>query len=327
MKKILVTGGTGFLGSNIAAGLREAGFDVRVLRRQSSSLRALEGVDVEFAIGDIRDIEAVRRAVRGCDTVFHTAALVSYWRRQREEMYEVNIGGTRTVVDACLQEGVEKLVHTSSIAAIGFPGNGMPADESTPFNWDEYDIGYRISKHRAEQEIHRGVEKGLPAVIVNPSVILGERDINFNGGQIVRDVYKKRIFYYTTGGTSIVYVGDVVRGHLSAARQGRTGERYILCGKNLSHHEIVSVTADVVGGLRPFARLPMWLVRTIASASETYANLTNTKPWIGKELINGINLHCRFSCEKAQRELGYSVTPFRVAVQNTFNWYRQHHLL
>ena len=327
MKKILVTGATGFLGSNLASALVESGAKVRILRRPTSSLGALEGIDVEHVVGDIRDPEAVLRAARGCETVFHAAALVSYWRRQREEMYATNIGGTANVVNACLKAGVRRLVHTSSIAAIGFAGNGTLANESTPFNWDRYDIGYRISKYHAEQEIVRGIQRGLSAVIVNPSVIIGERDIHFNGGQIIRDVYRKRIFYYAKGGINIVYVGDVVRGHISAAQLGGIGERYILGGENLTHRDVIAITADIVGGMKPVAKLPMWLVRSIAEASELYGNLTNSKPWIGRELIGGIDLQCWFSCDKAKENLGYTVTPFRTAVQKAFDWYRQEHLL
>jgi len=327
MKKILVTGGTGFIGSNLAAALVEQGYSVHLLRRLSSPLTSVADLDVEYAIGDLRDKESVRKAIKGCDTVFHAAALVSYWRRQREEMYDINIGGTRNVVEACLQEGVERLVHTSSIAAIGYSETDMPADETNAFNWDSFDIGYRISKFRAEQEILKGVSLGLPAVIVNPSVVIGERDIHFNGGQIIRDVYRKRLFYYISGGTSIVYVGDVVQGHIQAALKGRIGERYILSGENLTYREMLETIAEIVGGMRPFFRLPVWAARGIASASEMMSDLTGTKPWVGRELVAALRIRTRFSCEKAMRELGYSVTPFRTAVQRTFDWYREHNFL
>ena len=327
MRTILVTGATGFLGSNLAAALVREGAYVRILRRTASDLRALEGIDVEHRIGDVRDLDSLGRAMRGCDTVFHAAALVSYWRRQRDELFATNIRGTANVVDACLRLGIEKLVHTSSVAAVGFESDGSLADESTAFNWRPYDVGYRISKFRAEEEVYRGVRLGLPAVIVNPSVIIGERDIRFNGGQIVRDVYKKRLFYYIRGGINIVYVGDVVRGHLMAARQGRIGERYILSGENLTHRQVIGVTAEIVNGLKPVAKLPMWFARGLALAAEAFGNVTRRKPWISRELIAGIDRICWFTHEKAGRELGYSVTPFRTAVRSTFEWYQRHSLL
>src|SRR3990172_2285772 len=165
MKNILITGGTGFIGSNLSAALVERGYSVRLFRRPSSDLTAIGGLDVEQVPGDLRDPDSLRKAVKGWDTVFHVGALVSYWRRQREEMYEINIGGTRNVVEACLAAGIERLVHTSSIAAIGYPGDGSLADENNLFNWDSLDIGYRVSKFRAEGEVLKGVSRGLPAVI------------------------------------------------------------------------------------------------------------------------------------------------------------------
>ncbi|MGB2869349.1 MAG: SDR family oxidoreductase [Bacteroidota bacterium] len=327
MKTCLVTGGNGFIGSNIALALLNAGCGVRVLHRHNSDLRALEGATVEHCIGDVRDPDSLRRAIKGCDTVFHTAAIVSYWRKERELMYDVNIRGTRNVVEACLDLGVEKLVHTSSIAALGPAENGEPIDEAAPFNWDRFDVGYRISKNKAELEVLRGVRQGLQAVIVNPSVVIGPRDVQFHGGQLIRDVRKRRIFYYPDGGINIVYVDDVVRGQLAAAQRGRIGERYILCGENLTHRQALTTIADVVGGLRPFFKLPSLLAKRIAGTAEGVANMTGFRPWVTRELIAGIGLNSWFTCRKAERELGYAMTPFRDAVEMTFRWYREKHLL
>lgn len=321
MKNVLVTGGTGFLGSSIAKALLQEGCSVRILRRANSDKRAIGDAPVEHVPGDVRDRRSLLRAMQGCDTVFHTAAVISYWRRERDTMYDVNIRGTRNVVECCLELGVGKLVHTSSIAAIGYPeGNGL-ADESNNFNWDGYDVGYRISKHRAEEEIRRGVHKGLQAVMLNPAVIIGPGDIHFHGGQIIRDVALKCIFFYLEGGMNVVYIDDVVRGHLAAAKQGRVGERYILCGENLTHQEIFGTTASLVGGISPKFKLPIGLAQWIGTAAEAGANVLRKKPWVTKELLAGAGLYNYFSCDKARRELNYTVTPFREAVQRTFEWY------
>lgn len=326
MKNILITGGTGFIGSSLAIALVEQGHTVRILRRENSDLRAIGNLDVQHALGDIRDVEAVKRAMKGCDTVFHTAAVVSYWRRQRSHMFDVNIGGTRNVVEACIELGVSRLIHTSSIAAIGHSPSKL-ADENTTFNWGPLDIGYRISKHLSEQEIMRGIKLGLPAVIVNPAVVIGPRDIHFHGGQIIRDVYKKRIFYYPRGGTNVVYIDDVVRGHIAAARQGRIGERYILSGENLTHQQMVTIIAELVNGLKPFLRLPKTIAAGIASVAELVALATRTKPWVTRELVAGIDRTTHFSHAKATRELGYFPTPFHDAVQKTFEWYRRNEMI
>ena len=327
MRNILVTGGTGFLGSNLAAALVQEGCAVRILRRPGSNLNALGQLPVEHCIGDVLDLESLRRATKGCDTVFHTAAVISYWRRERPLMYDVNIQGTRNAAQACLENGIQKLVHTSSTAAVGFPENGTLADESTRFNWGPFDVGYRNSKHQAEQEILSAVKQGLDAVMVNPTVTIGPRDIHFHGGQLLRDVRRKMIFYYVRGGMSVAYVDDVVRGHLLAARYGRTGERYILSGENLSHREIISTTASVVGGIDPLFRMPYGLVSVVTKGAESVARILNRRPWVTRELLAGSNLNYHFSCTKAQKELGYTYTPFREAVQKTFAWYRERGLL
>jgi dihydroflavonol-4-reductase len=327
MKNVLVTGATGFIGSNLVEALLKDGCNVKILRRRESDMRALEGLEAEPCLGDVRDAAAVLDAVKGCDTVFHAAAIVSYWKRERPLMEAVNVGGTRNVVDACLKSGVRRLIHTSSVAAIGFPGHGMTADENTMFNWEPYDIGYRNTKWAAEQEIARGVKLGLDAVMVNPSVVIGPRDIHFHGGQLIRDIYHKRIFYYVNGGMSVAYVKDVVRGHLLAADRGRTGERYILSGESLSHREIISTIAEIVGGIKPFFRMPSAAVTTVALIAEAAGNILDKKPWVTRELFAGSRFRYHFSCKKAEAELGYSAIPFQQAVSNTFEWYKTHGLI
>jgi dihydroflavonol-4-reductase len=327
MRNVLVTGGTGFIGSNLAAALLSEGCNVRILRRPGSDLRALNDLPVTHVLGDVCDTDSLKAAMRGCDTVFHTAAIVSYWKKERQRMYDVNIGGTRNIVEACLELGVTTLVHTSSIAAVGYPEHGSTANESNAFNWQKYDVGYRISKFEAEREVQRGVARGLDAKIVNPSVVIGERDIHFHGGQLIRDIYRKRIFYSVEGGMNIVYVGDVVRGHIHAALRGRTGERYILCGENHTHNEVISIIAEVVGGIRPLFQMPHAGVIAVASLAEWVANGLGRRPWVTRELLAGSHIRYHFSCHKAETELGYTFTPLRTAVEKAFSWYRSNHLL
>lgn len=327
MKNVLITGGTGFIGSNLAHALLREGCSVRILRHPHSDLRAIGNANVEHCIGDILDPFSIKQAMQGCDTVFHTAAFISYRKKERKEMYEVNITGTRNVVNACLELEVKKLVHTSSIATIGFSQDGKPADESNTFNWEQYDIGYRISKHLADQEIERGVKLGLPAVMVNPAVVIGPGDIHFHGGQLIRDVHKKRVFFSISGGMNVVYINDVVQGHIEAARRGRIGERYILCGENLTFEENLTRIAEIVGGWTPRFQLPAKFVQWLSAAVETTSDMLHIKPWITKELFAGIGINNYYTSEKAQRELGYSITPFKEAVEKTFRWYKEQHFL
>ena len=250
-EKFLVTGGTGFIGSNLAAALSHQGFNVRILRRPNSNLFNITSLEAEHRIGDVRDADSLRNAMRGCDTVFHTAAMVSFWKPARQLQYEINVRGTQNVVDACLQENVERLVHTSSIAAIGHRDRRELADESTAFNWQQIDNGYKNSKHMAEKEILKGVASGTRCGHGEPGSghrsgrhPLQRRETHPFGEETSGTFYMK-------GGMNVVFVGDVVAGHIGAARKGRKGERYILGGENVTHKQAFQITAEVVGGIVP----------------------------------------------------------------------------
>jgi dihydroflavonol-4-reductase len=321
MKNILVTGGTGFIGSNLSQKLLADGYNVRILRRQDSDLSAINGIDVEHRIADVRDKDAVRSAIRGCDTVFHTAATVSFWRKKRDLMYDVNVLGTRNVAEAALETGVERFVYTSSVATFGYRKDGLPTDETTEFNWAPLNIPYKNSKYQAEGEVLKAMEKGLSAVIVNPTVVVGARDIHFHGGQMIRDVKRGLAPLYLDSWINVVYVGDVVFGHIQAAKKGRLGEKYILSGENLKTKEAFERTANIVGGLRPKIRVPFVFARATARVCDLVSAVTNLKPLITPELIDAAEYENPYSADKAIRELDYRITPFEVAVKEAYDWY------
>jgi dihydroflavonol-4-reductase len=322
MKNILITGGTGCLGSNLAARLVSDGLNVRILRRSSSDLLTLKDIAVEHRIGDLLDPASLRDAMRGCDTVIHAAALVTFAARRRDEQFAVNVNGTRNVVDACIGEGIKKLVHVSSIAAIGVPDGTSPATEEVAYNWGA-SPGYKFSKHLAEREVLAGVAKGLPAVIVNPSVIVGERDVNKHGGQLIVEAKRGRVPVYIRGGMNVVYVQDVVRGVIAAAERGRIGERYILCGENLTHKVIFQRTARIVGGFSPFIELPIPLLRLGIRTLEAVSAILGRDPWISADMVAGAGRFNWYDCSKAKRELDYTITPFDEMISAAYQWYRQ----
>ncbi len=322
----LITGGTGCIGSNLAAELIARGFHVRILRRPSSDMSALKDVKAEFLQGDVRDPESLRTATRGCTYVFHAAALVGFSAKHRDEQYNVNVLGTRNVIDACIASGVRRLVHVSSIAALGFPPPGTIGDERTPYSWKQR-TGYKASKHLAEQEILAGVDRGLDAVIVNPSVVIGERDIHFRGGQLVRDARRGLLLLAVKGGMNVVYVGDVVRGMIAAAERGRKGERYILCGENMTHKEIFRRTAEIVGRWGPVATVPTGALRLAAHAIEAVSGLLGVNPLLTGDLVANAGKFNWYSCAKAQRELGYTFTPFDDTIRAAYRWYKENGFL
>lgn len=323
MKTVLVTGSTGCIGSNLCLKLLEMGIEVRALHRKHSNSITLGNADVDHRIGDILQPSTIHSAMKGCDTVFHTAAIVSFWRRRREEQLECNVKGTRNVVNTCLELGIQKLVHTSSIAALGFTTDTSLIDESTPFNWDEH-ITYKYSKHLAELEALRGADAGLNATIVNPTVVIGPRDVNLHGGQLVRDLARGRVPAYVAGGMNIVGVHDVVKGHIAAASKGKQGGRYILGGVNLSHKDVFTLVAKVLNVKPPRFQAPVLGVKLLANVCDLIAAVTSTEPWISSELISGIGMNNWSSIEKAKRELGYSPGSVEEAIRDAYDWYENH---
>ena len=321
--KVLVTGGTGFVGSQIVAALVRRGDAVRVLHRATSNLIMLEGLPVEHFLGDVLEPEAVARAVAGCDLVFHVAAVASYWRAQREQVYKVNVEGTRIVMEACLAVGVPRTVHTSSVAAIGIPRNGRPADESATFDAFSATFAYADSKHRAEAVVLQAVARGLPAVIVNPGAIYGAGDHNLISGSMVLELARRSVPLVPDGGLCVVDIDAVVQGHLAAAERGRIGERYILGGENLTLLEIATEICVVVGRRAPRATVPAWTLPPAALAVDAFNRLGLGPPVVSGEQIRMAGLRVFYDTTKAVRELDYPLLPFRGAVEKTYRWYQE----
>jgi dihydroflavonol-4-reductase len=326
MKTVLVTGSTGFIGSNLARELVNRGLSVRAFHRPASNTFLLNGIDVEHITGDILDMTSLRCAMRGCDTVFHTAGIVSFWKGKKEEQIRVNIEGSRNIARASLDSNIETLVHTSSVAAIGHKPDGSVSDEDTPYNWGDA-IVYRYTKHLAELEIMRGAEQGLRAVIVNPSIVIGPGDRNEHGGRLIIDVKRGHMPFYTSGGTNIVGIGDVVQGHLKAAERGRTGERYILSGSNFTHYDLLKLIAKLVNGQPPFIRIPPPLVVSAGKIFDAYGQFTKREPALTSALSANIIRHIWFTCKKATAELDYHPSPVEDSIIRAYEWYKKHGIL
>jgi dihydroflavonol-4-reductase len=209
---------------------------------------------------------------------------------------------------------------------LGYRTDGKLIDETTKYNWGPTN-GYKYSKHLAEMEILEGVNRGLNAVILNPSVIIGPGDLYVHGGQLVRDIARKRIPAYSAGGMNIVGVRDVVAGHIAAASHGKSGERYILGHKNLTHKQVFAFVADVLDKPAPVIRSPIILTRFIARTSDLVGAITGKQPWITSELISGLGMKNWYSIDKAIHELGFSPTSLEDAVRDSYEWYKRHGML
>jgi dihydroflavonol-4-reductase len=322
--KALVTGSTGFVGANLCRALIERGWSVRALHRALSRLDALADVSVEHALGDVIEPASLTEAMRGCDVVFHVAAVADYWRQGADRLYRVNVEGTRAVCQAALDAHVERLVFTSSVAALGIPQHGQPADESHQFNLPPERFRYGHSKWLAEGIVHDYVSRGLDAVIVNPSVILGPGDLNLISGSIVTEYASGRVPpVYPSGGTNYIDVADVCAGHLAAAEHGQTGERYILAAHNLTHKEAAQVVCEVVGAPMPRFELPRALIRPLAALIDLAALVARRPLPLNGDQLRLSAEFIYFDASKAVRGLGLPQTPFRDMVERTYRWYRE----
>lgn len=323
--RALVTGATGCVGANIVEALLARGYDVRALRRATSKLDALAGLDPDYAIGDVMDEASLRAAMAGCELVFHAAAVSQYWRNGPEAIYAANVEGTRNVLRAALAQGVRRVVFTSSVAALGVPTRrGQLVDESAMFNLRPAQFHYGHSKVLAEAEVQRAVAEGLDVVIVNPVSVIGQRDVHFVGGEILRTAKRGLLIAAPPGGMGIVSAQTTGEGHVLAAERGRTGERYILNGENVPHRTLMTLAAEVTGGRAPWITIPRGLMAPLATLVDLLNRVRRSTP-----LVDGSQLHLSmrdmyFDGSKAERELGFTGGSAQASVVEAWKWYREH---
>ncbi|MGI9174368.1 MAG: NAD-dependent epimerase/dehydratase family protein [Rhodothermales bacterium] len=312
--KILVTGATGLLGSERTRQLVADGADVRILRRATSKLDLLGDVadQVEHAVGDVNDVERLQAAMADVRQVYHVATFVGFGgRRDRERLRRVNVVGTANVVNAALAAGVERLVHTSSMAAFGRPEDATQTiDETSEWRASRMNTAYAESKYLAELEVFRGIAEGLDAVIVNPALIFGLGRPGEGTMQIAQQVRDGRLPAVPTGGTNVVDVIDVAAGHRLAMARGETGERYFLGSENLTWRAIIGTLAEAFGVAPPRRTLSPTLALTAGTLAEAFAFVTGSRPRLTRETARTASRFYRYSNQKAIEELGCSFRPF-----------------
>jgi dihydroflavonol-4-reductase len=321
--KTLITGANGFVGSAVMQQLLAADHDVRILVRPQSDRRNLEGKPVDICEGDLRDKDSVKQAIKGCDTLFHLAADYRLWIPDPDVMYKINVDGTRNLMLSALDAGVNKIVYTSSVATLGLNKDGTPADEDTPVSLSDMIGHYKRSKFLAEEEVNKLVkEEGLPVVIVNPSTPVGPRDIKPTPtGRIILDTIRGRMPAYVDTGLNIVHVNDVAKGHLQALEKGKTGERYILGGENLTLKQILYTINEMVQRKPPGIRLPHNLVLPIAWLMECWANITDHEP---RATVIGVKMSKKrmfFCSQKSIDQLGYEIQPAYNGIKDAIEWF------
>jgi dihydroflavonol-4-reductase len=315
--KTLITGATGFIGSHVARLLAERGDELKVTVREHSQIELLDDIDRETVKCDLLDRRAVRRALAGVNRVFHCAGLVSLRERDAQAVFDVNVVGTRTLLEECLRADVERVVFTSSVAAIGPAPSGGTADETQVFRAGHLGIPYVNSKHEAEVEALRLAAHGLPLVCVNPTFVYGGGDVHGGSTGLVRRFLLGRIPVYTDGAINVVDIDDVARGHLLADEKGEPGERYILGNRNYTWDRLFADLARVSGFEAPPLKLPPPLALRLAELIERGPGRA---PVTALE-VRSASQWWTYKNNKAKRELGWTTSPHEDTIEATIQWY------
>lgn len=322
----LVTGATGFVGNHVARQLLSAGHSVRVLVRRGSNHQALDGLAVERVEGDLRDSLSLDRAMKGVRRLFHVAADYRLWARNPGEIYDTNVEGTRRLLEAAGNAGVERVVYTSTVATIAVPSHGAALpNEETRTALGQMIGHYKRSKFLAELEAIQAADAGLPVVIVNPTAPVGPGDWKPTPtGRIIVDFLNGKMPAYVDTGLNVVAVEDVAAGHLLAAEKGRIGERYILGARNMTLKQILDALARITGRPAPRVRLPHAVALAAGYADELFSRLTGREPQIPVEGVKMSRHRMFVASDKAERELGYKPGAVEAALERSVRWYEQH---
>lgn len=328
MSKVLVTGANGFLGSWLCRNLIDQGQHVCALVRKSSDLSELEGLKIEYKMGDITDLHSLLDASAGMDSVFHLAGLIAYKKSQRDMMEKVNVSGTANVLEACRAQNIRKLVHLSSVVAVGA---GFSPDqvlnEESPFNVHHLNLGYFETKRKAEDLVREACAKNrIDAVILNPSTIYGPGDAKKGSRNTQLKVAQGRFPYYTSGGVNVVAVEDAIAGILSAWKKGRTGERYILAGDNLLIKDLFRIIALKAGQKVPDKKIPSFVLHALGITGDLISSLGFSSS-ISRENAWTSTLFHWFDSSKAQKELDFKPRSAEIAISQSVQWMKENGLL
>jgi len=322
--KCFVTGATGFLGSHVARQLLSNGAELRLLVRATSRTENIADLPADRVVGDLRDVESLRRGMSGCEVVFHVAADYRLWSRDGRELYQSNVDGTRNILQAARDSSVRRVVYTSSVATMGFGNNGSVTDERTPVSLANMIGDYKRSKFMAEQLVIEAARSGQDVVMVNPTTPIGERDIKPTPtGRIVVDFLKRKFPAYVDTGLNLVDVKDCANGHLLAMDKAVAGERYILGGENLTLKQILDKLAALTGLPSPSIRLP-YAVAYATGVVDTLVTgtLRKQEPRVTLDSVRMGRKKMFVTSAKAERELGWNPGPVDAALQRAVEWFR-----
>jgi dihydroflavonol-4-reductase len=324
--KVFLTGATGFVGSHVARAYAAQGAELRLLTRSTSNRAALEGLHAEVVTGDLTNVEGLRTAVRGCEALVHVAADYRLWVRDPRAMYAANVDGTRGLLRIAREEGIAKVVYTSSVATMGFRSDLTMVDETTPVSVKDMIGHYKRSKYLAEQEAIAAAKAGQHVMILNPTTPIGAGDAKPTPtGRIVVDFLNRKFPAYVDTGLNLVDVEEVARMHVAALECGRVGERYILGGENLTLKQILDRMSAITGLPSPKMKVPHAVAMAFAFFDETITGKVRGKePRATVEAVRMGKKYMFASSAKAERELGFKVLPIYSALRTAIEWFVEH---
>ena len=324
--KVFLTGSTGFVGSHVAQAYAGENVELRLLTRKTSNLAAIESLPAETVVGDLSQPESLRSAIRGCDALVHVAADYRLWVRDPQQMYKVNVEGTRELLRIAREEGVAKVVYTSSVATMGFKADGTIVNEETPVTLSNMIGHYKRSKFLGEQQAIQAAKAGQHVIILNPTTPIGPGDAKPTPtGRIIVDFLNKKFPAYVDTGLNLVDVEEVARMHIVALDRGTPGERYILGGENLTLKQILDRMSAITGLPSPTMKVPHSVAMAFALFDETVTGkLRGKEPRATVEAVRMGKKMMFASSAKAERELGFRVLPVYPALRAAIDWFLAH---
>ena len=321
--KCLVTGATGFLGTNLVHALVREGWSVRAFGLPDSQSRYFDKLPVEMVFGDITDPQEVERAVKGVDVVFHLAGDTSWWKRRFKRQRHINVDGAVNIARACQKHGVRRLVHTATVDALGYNPKGLADETWTGYNYGGTGYNYADTKREGERRVREYNGQGLEVVVIYPGSMIGPYDFTLQYGRLFFDLRDGKVPGCPPGGVSFGHVAAVADAHIQAALKGRPGEGYICAGVNVSYRELFQAIADCFSCAAPRLVFPRWAFVTYGYAMPLVSVFTGQPPEVDPGMARYMSVNAYYDSSKAVRELGYQVVPLADMVHDAYEWYRR----
>ena len=331
MKKILVTGATGFLGTNITLQLLKLDYNIRAFGLPNSTTKYIDNPHVEFQFGDIVNPDDVKKAVEGVDIIIHTAGDTSFWKKLFKRQRAINIDGVRNILQAALDASVEKVVHTATVDSIGYNKEGL-ADEhwdDDPKNYNYANTGYNYAdtKREGEQIAFNFAKKGLDVTIINPGSMMGPYDHTLQFGRLYKDIRDRNVPGIPPGGAPWAHVSEVAKAHITAIEKGNKGERYICGGVNETYKTQFTLIAESLNVNPPKRILPRWFTVFYAYLCEFASHFTKNPPELNPGMARYMSVFPKYDSSKAIRELGFNIIPLKKMIEDARDWYIENNFL